>query len=320
MDTIIGLKTFVACVDAGSFTAAADRQNMSRKLVSKYVAELERRVGARLLQRTTRSLSLTDAGQRTYTRAVRLIEDFDAMTADIRDAETGLNGVLRVSAPVSFGEMYVQPALAMFRRAHPDLVIDLKLNDRFVDLASEGFDMAIRIGVLQDSTLVARRLGEIALYAVASPAYLASSPALGHPDALSDHPCIRDSNLRSGQAWPFCIDGTNKKVPVSGGFIVNSPTAVRELALSGEGVGLCPDYAVAADLASGRLMRVLESYEPERLGLFAVFSEARRMPARTRAALESLAAAFKHPEWQTEIPRRFAAQAPVQRPFPGGPS
>ena len=298
MDTIAGLKTFVAVVEAGSFTAAADRVNMSKKLASKYIAELENRLGVQLLNRTTRSLGLTEAGHRFYGRAVRLLEDFDVMTADVRDSEMGLDGVLRVSAPTSFGEMFVQPALADFRGAHPGLTIHLRLNDRFVDLASEGFDLAVRIGQLEDSSLLARRLSTIALCVVASPAYLAEHAPPEHPNDVLDHACIRDSNLRAGHAWPFSLNGQTKRIAVSGGFIVNSATAVRDLALRGEGLGLCPDYAVATDITEGRLVRLLEAYAPEELGIYAVFSEARRMPARTRAALEHLAGAFKHPDWR----------------------
>ena len=298
MDMIAGLKTFVAVVDAGSFTAAAERAQMSKKLASKYVGTLEARLGVQLLQRTTRSLSLTEAGHRFYDRAVRLLDDFEAMTADVRDAETGLDGVLRVSAPMSFGRIFVQPALAAFRSAHPDLTIDLRLDDRFVDLASEGFDLAVRIGQLEDSSLLARRLGTIELCCVASPAYLVGVEAPQHPSDLMHHSCLRDSNLRAGYAWPFAIEGHTKRIAVQGSFIVNNATAVRDLVLSGEGIGLCPDYSVATDLASGRLVRLLETFAPERLGIYAVFSDARRMPARTRAALEHLVYVFKQPDWK----------------------
>ncbi|NRB01754.1 MAG: LysR family transcriptional regulator [Rhodobacteraceae bacterium] len=294
----MGLKTFVAVVEAGSFTAAADRAHMSKKLASKYVGELETRLGVQLLHRTTRSLSLTDAGHRFYGRAVRLLDDYEAMTADVRDADAGLEGVLRVSAPMSFGEMFVQPILAEFRAAHPGVTIDLRLNDRFVDLASEGFDLAVRIGQLEDSSLLARRLGTIELCVIASPAYLENKAVPDHPSDLQQHACIRDSNLRAGHAWPFSIDGQTRRIAVSGGFIVNSATAVRDLVLRGEGIGLCPDYAIATDLAARRLIRVLDAYAPEKLGAFAVFSDARRLPARARAALEHLVTAFKRPDWQ----------------------
>ncbi len=292
MDLFDGMRTFAAVVEAKSFTAAAERLGMSKKLASKYVAELEARLGVQLLRRTTRSLSLTNAGSRYYPRCATLLEEMDALGAEIREGETGLTGLLRVSAPVTFGELYVQDALADFRGAHPDLVIDLRLNDRFVDLASEGFDLAIRIGVLEDSALIARRLGAAEIVAVASPAYLGHAGTPESPGDLLRHSCLRDSNFRAGQAWPFQIGGRMQRIAVTGGYLVNSATAVRRLALRGEGVALCPDYAVAADIAAGRLARILEDFPSVRLGIHAVFPDARRLPARTRAALDFLSNAF----------------------------
>ncbi len=293
-----GLRTFVSVIETGSFTAAADRLGISKKLASKYLAEMETRLGVKLLHRTTRRLSLTSAGQRYYPRAIALIEEFDAMAADVRDAETGLGGVLRVSAPVGFGEVYLQGILAEFGAAHPDLVIDLRLNDRYVDLVAEGFDLAVRIGSLEDSSLVSRRLGETCLMAVASPAYLARAGAPETPGDLAAHACLRDSNYRSGQSWPFEVDGTTQKVAVSGPFLVNSATAVARLARCDLGIGLCPDFAVADDLSAGRLVQVLSDFPSRTLGIQAVFSDARRLPARTRAVLDHLVEAFRSVPWR----------------------
>lgn len=297
MDSFDGLRTFASVVEAGSFTAAADRLGMSKKLVSKYVAELEARLGVRLLQRTTRTLSLTSAGQRYYPRCVALLEEFEAMAADVRNAEIGLSGVLRVSAPVTFGELYIQDSLARFRDANPDLIIDLRLNDRYVDLAAEGFDLALRIGSLEDSGLVSRRLATTDLVAVAAPDYLAARGVPDEPTALTTHDCIRDSNFRAGQSWPFFINGQQQRLVVTGAFMVNSATAVRQLVLRGDGIGLCPDYAVAEDIAAGRLTRILTDFPSATLGVQAVFTDARRMPARTRAVLDHLVTAFKSPPW-----------------------
>ncbi|MBF9031602.1 LysR family transcriptional regulator [Rhodobacterales bacterium HKCCE3408] len=298
MDLIDGMRTFAAVVEAGSFTAAGDRLGMSKKLASKYVAELESRLRVQLLRRTTRSLSLTNAGSRYYPRCVAVLEEIDALGAEIREGETGLSGLLRVSAPVTFGELFLQDALADFREDNPDLVIDLRLNDRFVDLAGEGFDLAIRIGVLEDSTLVARKLGETEIVAVASLDYLARAGMPESPADLSRHACLRDSNFRAGQAWAFEIGGTMQRIPVTGGYLVNSATAVRRLALRGAGIALCPDYAVAQDIAAGRLRRVLADFPSPTLGINAVFPDARRLPARTRAALDHLSRTFADPPWR----------------------
>lgn len=293
-----GLRTFVSVVEAGSFTAAADRLGISKKLASKYLGELEAQVGARLLNRTTRSLSLTSAGQRFLPRAVALIESYDEMLVDLRETDRGLGGTLRVAAPVTFGELYLHEALSAFRDQHPDLVIDLRLNDRFVDLTAEGFDLAIRIGALDDSALKARRLGETSLIVVGASDYLTAQGRPEHPGDLAQHSCIRDSNLRAGQSWPFEISGTMRRHAVTGGFLANSATAVRLSVLRGDGLGLCPSFAVSEDIAAGRLEQILADFPSGALGIHAIFNESRHLPARTRAALDFLAAHFRTPPWQ----------------------
>ena len=298
MDRIDGLRTFVSVVEAGSFTAASDRLGISKKLASKYLGELEAEVGVRLLNRTTRSLSLTSAGQRFLPRAVGLVESYDQLLADVRETDRGLAGTLRVAAPVTFGELFLHEALSVFREEHPELFIDLRLSDRFVDLAAEGFDLALRIGALDDSALMSRRLGETDLIVVGTPDYLAAHGRPEHPNDLKHHCCIRDSNLRAGHSWPFEISGAMRRHAVTGGFQVNSATAVRSSVLRGDGLGLCPDFAVARDIASGQLQRVLVDFPSGTLGIHAVFNEARHLPARTRAALDFLATYFRTPPWQ----------------------
>ena len=219
------------------------------------------------------------------------------MSADVRDAETGLAGILRVSAPVSFGEIYLQDKLADFRRKHPDLVIDLRLNDRYVDLVAEGYDLAIRIGSLEDSSLLTRRLAATRLIVVASPSYLERAGTPETPSDLANHTCLRDSNYRSGQSWQFDVDGVTQKINVRGPFLVNSATVTASLARRGEGIALCPDFAITDDIASGALVPLLTAYPGRTFGIQAVFSDARHMPARTRAALDYLATAFRTPPW-----------------------
>ncbi|MEM1362515.1 MAG: LysR family transcriptional regulator [Pseudomonadota bacterium] len=301
MDSLDGLRTFASVVESGSFTAAADRLGMSKKLASKYVAELELRLGVKLLHRTTRSLSLTSAGHKFYPKCIALLEDFDAMAAEIREDEIGLKGILRVSAPVTFGEIHLQYALAEFQAMHPDLTVDLRLNDRFVDLIAEGFDLAIRIGALEDSSLVSKRLSTTDLRIVASPDYLDRMGTPKTPSDLLNHNCIRDSNLRSELGWPLQINGQEQRLFVSGSFIVNSATAVRRLALNGNGIGLCPSYAVADCITSGQLVQMLTDHPSRELVVQAVFADARRMPARTRALLNFLGSYFRSPAWRPSV-------------------
>lgn len=288
MDLVEGIRVFVAAVESGSFSGAAARLGISPKLASKYIAELEARLGAQLLQRTTRRLGMTAAGETLMQRAPDWLDQLDDMTAGLREGRKGLSGTLRVSAPVTFGELHVQSALHRFRADHPDLVMDLRLSDRFVDLAAEGIDVAIRIGRLDDSALVARKLGRTSLLMVAAPAYLARH---GRPERLDDlpgHICIRDTNLRGDGAWPLLEEGTLRRIAVTGPYLVNSARVARNLALDGEGIALCPDYVVSDDLASGALQHLLPQFCGPQLDIHAVYLGQRRLARRTRALLDFL--------------------------------
>ena len=286
MDLVDGIRVFVTTVETGSFAAAAARLGISPKLASKYMAELEDRFGARLLQRTTRRIGLTAAGERLLRRAPDWLETLEDMRGDLRESGARLSGTLRVSAPLSFGEMHAAPMLRRFQARHPDLTVDLRLSDQFADLAAEGIDLALRIGQLQDSALIARKLGEIVLLLVAAPAYLDRAGRPLQAQDLTAHDCIRDTNLRSSGGWPLVEAGEPRRIPVSGRFLVNSARATRDLALEGAGIALCPDYMIGPDLAAGRLERVLPETEGARLDVHALHLDQRRMARRTRALLD----------------------------------
>lgn len=291
MDLVDGMRVFVAAVETGSFSGAAARLGISAKLASKYMAELEARLGARLLQRTTRRLGLTAAGERMMARLPDWLDQLDEITGDLREGRGGLSGTLRISAPVTYGEVLLQPLLCRFRAPHPDLVIDLRLSDRFVDLAAEGIDLAIRIGRLDNSALIARRLGRSGLLLVAAPDYLERH---GHPARLDDlprHLCIRDTNLRGDGAWPLTEGGVPHRIAVTGPYLVNSARLARELALDGEGIAICPDYIVQDDLATGRLTHVLPRASGPQLDIHAVHLAQRRLARRTRALVDFLVGA-----------------------------
>ncbi len=288
MDLIEGMRAFVAVVEAGSFTEAGARTGISNKVVSKYVAELEGRLGLRLLNRTTRTSSLTEAGSRYYTGCVELLSGLDTLEGGLRDDEVGLRGTLRVTAPVAFGEMRLVPLLATFGDAHPELVIDMQLDDRYVDITNEGFDVAVRIGKLTDSGLVARRLAAVDVWAVASPDYLARCGTPRTPDELKGHRCVRDTNLRSGGAWPYIVDGARRPIRVDGQILVNSTRSVRDLVLADRGIGLCPDYVVAEAVREKRLMRLLSRYEGPMLEAYAVYASGRNLAPKVRACVDFL--------------------------------
>lgn len=292
MDLVDGMRVFVAAVETGSFAGAAARVGISAKLASKYMAQLEARMGTQLLYRTTRRLGLTAAGQRLMARAPDWLDQLDEMSSDLRDAQGGLSGTIRVSAAVTHGEVLVAPLLRGFRASHPGLTIDLRLSDDFVDLVAQGIDIALRIGRLDDSTLMARRLGRMRLLLVASADYLARCGHPDLPDDLMDHACIRDTNMRGDGSWSLTDGRREQRVAVTGHFLVNSARTVRDLALAGEGVALCPDYVVRDDLDAGRLMRVLPHFHGPQLDIHAVYPPQRRLTRRARALLDFLAGAL----------------------------
>jgi DNA-binding transcriptional LysR family regulator len=298
MDTLVGMRTFATVVAAGSFTAAGERLGMSTALVSKYVGQLEERLGARLLHRTTRSLTLTEIGQVYVERCRQLIDEVDELEAAIHDRQAAPTGKLIVTAPVTFGEMYLTSAIADFLKTHPAIAVDLRLTDRFVGLVDEGIDVAVRIAELEDSTLIARRLAPARVVVCASPAYLEQHGAPLRPGDLAGHQCIVDTNFRNGSLWSFKVDGAPATVRVSGPFSVNSAAAARTMVLAGAGIGLIPTYAVGEDIARGSIAVLLEPFEAVRLNIYAVYAHNRHLAAKVRAFVDFAATRFgARPAW-----------------------
>lgn len=298
MDLVDGMRTFVATVEAGSFTAAAERAGMSKKLVSKYVAQLEAYLGARLFHRTTRRLSLTDEGRSYYADCLDLLARLDDAEANVRAGQARLAGGLRVAAPSDYGRLVVLPAIMAFQDRHPDVVIDLHMSDRYVDLAAEGIDVAVRIGRFEDGALVTRRLGEIEVWAVASPALLARCGPVARPGDLNALPAIEDRNSRGAQTWAFEGPGGRDAASPKPVIRVNSALAVRELALAGRGAALCPDAFVAKDVEAGRLTRLFPDHLIRRLDVRAVCLSASRRPKRQQRFIDHLAEFIGGKRWR----------------------
>lgn len=292
MDKLDGMRTFVAVAEAGSFTAASNRLRISKKLVSKYVGQLEALLDVRLFHRTTRRLSLTSAGQTYYPDCLRILEEVERAEGALKSDETALSGVIRVTAPVSFGVLCVQGLLAKFRQRHPEVSFDLNFSDTYVNIAEGGFDLAIRIGTLSDSNLIARKLARTEFWAVASKDYLSrmSEPVI--PSDLLKHNCIVDTNFRSGSDWRFSVSGENQRFLVQGGFRVNNAEVSRRLAKAGQGIALLPDYLAARDVASGELIRILSNFQAGVTDIQAVFLEKRHLPARVRELIDALQKEF----------------------------
>ena len=286
MDLIDELKAFVATAQTGSFTAAADHLGVSNRLTSKYVAELEARLGTRLLQRTTRKVGLTTAGEDLLARAPALLDDLDALIGEVSEGSRGFGGVIRVSASVTFGEIWVTGMLERFGRLHPALGFDLRLTDRHVDLATEGIDLAFRLGRTETQSLKARKLGSFRSVLVASPDYLARRGAPTAPSDLAAHDCIIDTNRRNARSWAFGPDPTSLAVAVRGRFHVNSARAAVELAAKGLGIAYTPRFACTEALAAGQVVQVLADQPSEGNPLNAVYLEGRVLPRKIRALID----------------------------------
>jgi|TARA_R110002072_G_scaffold2069_16_gene17448 DNA-binding transcriptional LysR family regulator len=298
MDTIDGMRTLVAVVKAGSFTAAAARLNISTALVSKYVGKLEERLGSRLLHRTTRSLALTEVGAVYYKRCQQVLADFDQLEAAVQHRNAAPSGKLIVSAPTTFGELYLTDAVADFLEQQPAMTLDLRLTDRFVGLVGEGIDVAIRIAELADSTLIARRLAPARVVACAAPAYLARHGTPREPADLTHHSCVVDTNFQNGPLWSFKEGGKPRMVKVGGRFSVNSAQAVRRMLLAGFGIGMIPTYAVGEDLQQGRLAVILEPFEALNMGVYAIYAHNRHLAATVRAFVDFAVKRFgSAPPW-----------------------
>ena len=286
MDLIDQIKAFVATAQTGSFTAAADQIGISNRLTSKYVAELETRLGVRLFQRTTRKVGLTPAGDALLARAPALLDDLDALLSSLADGSQALTGVIRMSAPVTFGEIYVAPMLGRFADQHPDLTFDLRLSDQYSDLASDGIDVAFRLGTSETQSLKVRKLGEFQSVALASPDYISRCGPVADLADLERHACIVDTNRRSKDHWRFYQNGAPTTVTAKGRFHVNSARAALDLAAAGMGITYSPRFAAIDYIASGALVPVLTDYDTETAPITAVYLEGRALPRKIRALIE----------------------------------
>jgi len=293
MDRFSAANTFVKVVELGSFARAAERLDLSTSAVSRQLAELERHLEVRLLNRTTRRLSLTEPGQAFHERCVQLLADLDEAEASVRSATVVPRGTLRLTCGVTFGELYLAPAIAEFATLHPQLLFDLDLSDRAVDLVDEGFDLAIRIGAPGQRALVARRIGWTQLICCAAPAYLRRHGTPQTPDDLLQHQCLAYTYVATPNAWTFEAPGGEPhtvRVPVC--HRANSGRMLVALAVAGLGLTMEPDFIVAPEVRSGALVRVLPQVRAPRSPIAAVYPSRRHLSAKVRAFADFLVARF----------------------------
>jgi len=283
MDRLAAMETFVGVIEAGSFSAAARRLNLGQPAVSKSIAQLEERLGTRLLLRSTRGLTPTDAGQRFYEHAKRAIEEADEAEQAARDSSEGLSGRLRVSAAGTFARLHILPALKTFMERHPQLEIDFALDDRNIDLLEEGTDVALRMGMLEDSSMTARRIGRSPRLVVGTPGYFARAGVPRTPADLSGHQAIVYSQRGGGESWSFGQGSTEVAVAVSGRVRVSAAEGIRTAVLADMGLAVASRWMFAPELDDGRVQAVLNDWTLPPLDLWAVFPSGRLVTAKARA-------------------------------------
>lgn len=313
MDRYTGMAIFAKVVEGSSFAGAARHFRVSPAVVSKHVQAIEKRLGVQLLNRTTRRVTPTEAGQRYYQSCVRILADLEEADSAASNLNTTPRGLLKVSAPFTFGIAHVAPAIADYLGLHPEVTVELALNDRFVDLIDERFDVAVRVGQLPDSTLIARRLMETQTILCASPLYVERHGEPCTPEDLADHNCLIYSLSDTRGEWRFRdADGRETIAHVTGRFVANNGDVLRMLALRGEGLARLPVFIVADDLETGRLVRLLPRHEAAKIPVQAVYPQGRFPSAKVRSFVDFLAARFV----KAGVTRRDTSNAIAARSTP----
>ncbi|MDX3927171.1 MAG: LysR substrate-binding domain-containing protein [Shinella sp.] len=284
------IAAFLATVEHAGFTAAGTALNRDGSLVSRRVTALEKRLGVRLLERTTRRVALTEAGEAYYQRMRKAVQAMGEIDAEAVDAAGSVRGTLRLSLPATFGRMWIAPILPAFLRQHPGLTVEARHEDRYVDLVAEGFDVAVRIGDLADSRLIARKLAPASRLLCASPDYLAERGSPAHPSDLGKHACIGFSRLASHPVWHLGDNGKTIAVRISGPLVTDDATSLIQAAVAGVGIAMVSDWLAGPELKSGRLVPILQAYPVvTQEAIYLVHPSTKLVPAKTRAFVEWLA-------------------------------
>ena len=298
MDRFKTIDSFVRVATAGSFSSAAKQLGMSRALVSLHVTDLEKRLGVRLLNRTTRSLTLTEAGASYLEYCRRMLAEMNEQETSITQLQKEPRGSLKIAAPKSFGTLYLSDAVVSFSARYPNIQLSLILEDysfRAYDFVEQGLDVAVRLGDLPDSTLVARKIATLQWIVCASPKYLAHHGDPKTPADLGKHTCLAHVNLDpNDRAWRLHSSDHVISVKISGAFSSNSALVLRKAALAGLGIGYLPLYCIEEDLKTGALRKVLTSYSPPQRPIYVVYPPAARVPERVRTFVDFLADWFRN--------------------------
>ncbi|MFK7939783.1 MAG: LysR family transcriptional regulator [Roseovarius sp.] len=293
MDRLTEMEAFATVVDQGGFTDAARKMGISKSAVSKHVSSLEARLGARLLNRTTRRVSPTEIGLAYYDRALRVLNDAGEADALVSSMQSDPSGLLRISVATDFGVNHLSPVLGEFLDEFPDITVNMVLNNRYVELISEGFDMAIRIGELEDSSLRARKLTETTKRMIASPGYFQKHGRPMKIDDLNDHKLLHYSSQANGSVWKLTApSGEKRQVRTAGGLSVNDGQSLLNAAISGLGIAYLPSFLYADALANGQVEDVIPDLPTETQGIYAVYPPGRFTQPKVRAFIDFLVRAF----------------------------
>ena len=299
MDRLSAIQVFAQVVESGSFAKAAERLALSASAASRHVAELEAHLQTRLLNRTTRRVTLTEPGRAFYERAVQLLADLAEAEQEAARAAVVPRGTIRLTTSVNFGVRQVAPAIADFMARHREVAFDVSISERIVDLVEEGFDLAVRIGSPGSENLVARKLGETRLVLCAAPAYLAAHGTPEAPEDLASHDCFTYEYLAPRNVWRFRdASGAERAVRVAGRLHSNNGDLLAEAAARGAGIAFEPAFIVGPEVRAGRLVRLLEDFVPPPLPIYAVYPSRRHLSAKVRLFVEFLAERFAlAPDW-----------------------
>ena len=286
-------RMFVAVMETGSFAAAAARLGTSSGQASKLVSRLEAELGVRLLNRTTRALSPTEAGRAYFDRIRVLLDEFDALDLTVKDAARTPRGRLKLTAPLTFGTVQLAPALNEFALRYPDISLDVQFSDRIVNLVDEGYDAAIRVGLADDSSLIARRLCTTRIIIVASNSYLARRGTPARPEDLGQHDCIIDTNFREPGSWRFHGPDGPLTVGIAGRLRFSNAGACLGAAEAGLGIANVPGFVAARSLRSGQVVPLLQSWEVAPYGIYALYPPGKHLAAKVRVFVDFLAERFR---------------------------
>ena len=312
---LVGMAIFARVADARSFSEAARRLGLSKSMVSKEVAKLEKSLGARLLNRTTRNLSLTEIGAAYYEHCARVVQEANEAELAVGRLHTEPRGVLKLTAPVAFGTLHIAPALPAFLAAYPDVQIDLTISDRFFDLAEEGHDLALRIASELPPNVVARQLAAINRVVCATPEYFEKHGMPATPQDLARHNCLLYTHANPDSIWRFRAGSSEAVVPIRGNLRLNDDEAIWQAVRGGLGISLLPTFIVGQDLQSGKLQTALATYVPTERNLHAVYLPNRQLSAKVRVFIDFLLARFSpEPYWDRDWASKPPQDAARRRP------